>query len=55
LAGVARRAGLTELHVEAPTWDRRARRTVLSELRDDTAAFLKFAGKPADYWDLEQC
>jgi hypothetical protein len=31
-----------------------ARQRVLDLLRDDTAQFLRFYGKPVGFWDLEE-
>jgi hypothetical protein len=36
-----------------PEWPPELRREVIQQLADDTAEFLKFCGKPSDYWKLE--
>jgi hypothetical protein len=36
-----------------PEWPPELRREVIQQLADDTAEFLKFCGKPSDYWELE--
>ena len=36
-----------------PEWPPELRREVIRQLADDTAEFLKFCGKPSDYWKLE--
>lgn len=36
-----------------PTWSNESRRYVVNQLRNDTERFLKFYGKPPDFWDLE--
>jgi len=36
-----------------PKWPPELRREVIRQLADDTAMFLKFCGKPSDYWELE--
>ena len=35
-----------------PQWNKDTLDTVVEEIRDDMLAFLEYAGKPADYWDL---
>ena len=41
--------------VNSIEWSRSAREYMLDQLYEDAASFLQFAGKPADYWQLESC
>lgn len=36
-----------------PEWNPQVRNSVIEDLREDTAAFLEFAGRPRDYWIFE--
>jgi Sulfotransferase domain len=36
-----------------PEWPPELRREIIQQLADDTTEFLKFCGKPSDYWKLE--
>ncbi len=39
--------------VPKPTWAPEFKQRVIAELQSDTAQFLKWMGKPADYWELK--
>jgi hypothetical protein len=49
--GIKRRF-FTRRITQRPEWPAAQRRKVLWEIADDVRTFLKFYGRPQDYWDL---
>ena len=51
---LARLFGLRKRFQDPLPWDAESRRWLLDQIREDSLSFLRFYGKPDDFWDLDK-